>query len=91
LVNNDQSVHTIDVHLGSLELQAVAREINNLNVDDYAYAFDVEAISPFNNSDGDDEGITDGDNEREAKQTYVSDSEGEVEQASVGDKEGEAK
>ncbi len=39
----------------------------------------------------DDEGITDGDGEGEAKQVYVGDSEGEAKQASVGDKEGMAK
>ncbi len=91
MANNGQTVYTIVVNLGSLELQAVAGEINNLNVDNYAYAPDVQAISPFNNSDGDDEGIADGDNEGEAKQAYVGDSEGEEKQVSVGDKEGEAK
>jgi hypothetical protein len=65
--------------------------INNLNGDNYAYAPDVEAISPFTNSDGDDEGITNGDNQGEAKQVCGSDNEGEAMQASVGDKEGEAK
>jgi hypothetical protein len=91
LVNNGQTVYTVVVNLGSLELQAVAGEISNLNVDNYAYAPDVEAISPFNNSDRDDEGVTDGDDEGEAKEQYVSDSEGEAKQASVGDEEGEAK
>jgi hypothetical protein len=91
LANNGQTVYTIVVNLGSLELQAVAREINNLTIDNYAYAPDVEAISPFNNSDGDDEGVTNGDDKGEAKQASVGDSEEEAKQASVCDKEGEAK
>jgi hypothetical protein len=58
-------VYTIVVNLGSLELQAVAvaGEINNLNIDDYAYAPDIEAIYPCNSSDSDDEGITNGEDE----------------------------
>ncbi len=71
LANYGQTVYTNVVNLGSLELQAAAREINKLNVDDYAYAPDVDAISPFNNSDGDDEGVTNSDNDGEAKQAYV--------------------
>ncbi len=51
LANNGQTINTIVVNLGSLELQAVAGEINNLNVDNDVYAPGVEAISPFNNSD----------------------------------------
>jgi hypothetical protein len=77
--------------LGSLELQAVGGEITNLNVDDDAYVPNVDVISQLNNSDRDDEGITDSDNDGEAKQAYVGDSEGEVKQASMGDEEGDAK
>ncbi len=45
----------------------------------------------MNNIDGDDEGITNGDDDEEAKQAYVGDSEGKEKQTSEGDKEGAAK
>jgi hypothetical protein len=83
LANNGRTVYTIIVNLGSLELQAVAADMNNINVDNAAYAPDVELTSPFNNSDGDDEGVIDGDNEGEAKQASVDDDKGEAKQASV--------
>jgi hypothetical protein len=86
LANNGQTVYTISVNLGLLELQAVGGEITNLHVDNDAYAPDVDTISSLNNSDGDDEGVTNTDNDGEAKQAYVGDSEGEAKQASVGDK-----
>jgi hypothetical protein len=57
LANNGQTVYTIVINLGSLELQAVAGEINNINIDDYAYAHDVEATSFCNNFDRDGEGV----------------------------------
>jgi hypothetical protein len=91
LANNGQTVYTICVNIGSLELQALAGEINQLNVVDDAYAPDINTISSLNNFDGDDEGITNGDDDEEAKQAYVGDSEGKKEQASVGEKEGVAK
>jgi hypothetical protein len=91
LVNNGRTVYTIIVNLGSLELEAVTGEINNIKVDNYAYAHDVEATSLFNDSDRYDEGFFDGDDEGEAKQASVGDSEGEVKQASVGDDVGDAK
>ncbi len=47
---NGQTVYTIVVNLGSLELQVVAGEINNINVENVAYAPDVEPTSPFNYS-----------------------------------------
>jgi hypothetical protein len=68
LANNVQTLYTIVVNLGSLELQAVAGKISNINDDDVAYAPDIELTSPFNNSDGDDEGFTNDDDEGEAKQ-----------------------
>jgi hypothetical protein len=88
LGNDGQTVYTIVVNLGSVELQAVAGEINNINVDNYANAHYVEATSLFNNSDGDDEGVFDGDDEGEAKQASVSDSKGQAKQASVREDEG---
>ncbi len=91
LANNGQTVYTICVNLGALELQAVGGEITNINVDNDAYAPDVDTISPLNNSDGDDEGVTNSDDDGEAKQAYVGDSEGVVKQASVGNKERDAK
>ncbi len=75
LANNGQTVYTICVNLGSLELQAVNGEITNLNVDVDAYAPDVDAISPLNNSDGNDGGVTNSDDDGEAKQANVGDSE----------------
>ncbi len=80
---NGQTVYTVIVNLGSLEFQAVAREINKDNFDNVAYAPAVEPSSPFNSSDGDYEGIINGDNEGEAKQASVGDNEGEASQAYV--------
>jgi hypothetical protein len=59
--------------LGSFEIQADAEEINKDNVDNVAYAADVQPPSAFDNSDEDDEGITDGDyfDEGETKQGSV--------------------
>ncbi len=51
---NGQTVYTIIVNLGSLELQAVAGEIDKGNIDNVAYAPDIGPTSPFKNSDGDD-------------------------------------
>ncbi len=53
--------------MGSFELQADTGEINKDNVNNFANASDVEPTSPFNNSDGDDDGLTDSDDEGETK------------------------
>ncbi len=57
--------------MGSFELQADTGEINKDNVKDVAYAAEDGPPSAFNNSDGDDEGLTNGDDEGETKQASV--------------------
>jgi hypothetical protein len=51
LAKNGQTVYTICVNIGSLDLQAVAGEINLQNVDNDAYVPDIDTISSLNNFD----------------------------------------
>jgi hypothetical protein len=56
-----QTVYTTVVTLGSFEIQADAEEINKEDINDVAYAADIQPPSAFDNSDGYYEGVTDGD------------------------------
>jgi hypothetical protein len=77
LAKNGQTVYTISVNIGSLDLQAVSREINYLNVDNNAYAPDID--------DNDEEAKQAyvGDSEGKEKQASVGGKEGVVKQAPV--------
>ncbi len=72
-----QRVYTICVNIGSLDIQADSGEINYLNVNDNAYAPDI---------DDNDEEVKQayvGDSKSKEKQASLGDEEGIVEQASV--------
>jgi hypothetical protein len=77
LAKNGQTVYTICVNIGSLDLQAVSGEINYLNVDNNAYAPGI------NDDDEDTKQAYVGDSEGKEKQVSVSDLEGVAKQASV--------
>ncbi len=74
LACNGQTVYTIVVNLGSLELQAIAGEIDKDNIVNIAYAPDIEPTSLLDNSSDREmmkKASTNGDNEGEAKQVSV--------------------
>jgi hypothetical protein len=70
LAKNGQTVYTICVNIGSLDLRAVFGEINNLNVDDNAYAPDID------DNDEDAKQAYFGDSEGREKQASIRDKEG---------------
>jgi hypothetical protein len=77
LGKNGQTVYTICVNIGSLDIQADSGEINYLNVKDNAYAPDI---------DDDDKEAKEayiGDSKGEEKQVSLGDKKGVVKQASV--------
>ncbi len=77
MAKNGQTVYTICVNIGSFDLQAVSREINYRNVDNNAYAPDI---------DDDDKEAKEayvGDSEGKEKQASLGDKEGMAKQASV--------
>jgi hypothetical protein len=77
LVNNGQTVYTICINIGSLQIQADSGEINYLNVNDNASAPDI---------DDDDEEAKEayvGDSKCKDKQVSLGDKEGVAQEASV--------
>ncbi len=77
MAKNGQTVYTLCVNIGSLDLLAVSGEINYLNVNSNAYAPDID--------DHDEEAKQAyvGDSEGKEKQSSLGDKEGVAKQASV--------
>ncbi len=77
MAKNGQTVYTICVNIGSLDIQADSREINYLNVNNDAYAHDID------DDDEDAKKAYVDDSKGKEKQASLGDKEGVAKQASV--------